>query len=89
MSEYTCHNTKVNRNGIWFQLQWNHSKQQQLYGTLKTEYTVIKYFPVIGAQKASATSAIHHDDHLTDGRSEFYWLVTVGLLPAGDEIQQG
>ena len=61
---------------------------------MKTEYSFIKHVPVAGA-KASATSAIRQDDSNqkhrvtyiilsvhSDGQSENYWLVNVGLLPA-------
>lgn len=75
------------------QVQFRYSQRKPAACSLKTEYTVIEYVPVAGA-RASATSAIRQDDcnqkyrvnyfilsvH-SDGQSENYWLVNVGLLP--------
>ena len=51
--------------------------------TLKTEYTFIRYVPVVGV-KASATSAVRHEVSVAEMQtdmSEKYWLVNIGLLP--------
>ena len=41
-------------------VQFTHSQRKRLCRTLKTEYTFIRYVPVVGA-RASATSAMRHN----------------------------